>query len=92
MKRNGPRVTLELSCFDCAHEHSESYAVQGDSGHDVSCKHPSLVAPKRVGDTAWRTPVWCPERAAALKAATAELLTEPTGATTPKQEDSPDGR
>lgn len=78
-KREGPRVTLKASCFDCVHERSEHYAVQGDSGCDVYCAHPDVVATSRVqsrgriGDTTWDTPDWCPLlRAAIDKARRAE--------------------
>jgi hypothetical protein len=59
MKREGPLVTLELSCDGCAHEKSVWYQVQSDSGHKVYCTHPS-VKKKRIGDTNWDTPAWCP--------------------------------
>lgn len=71
-KNDGPRVTISASCFDCAHEESESYAVQGDSGCKVYCAHPSVVAEsalrsrRRVGDTTWATPAWCPLLAPAI--------------------------
>lgn len=65
-KSEGPRVTITLSCADCVHERSESYRVQGDSGHDVSCAHPASPPPARVGDTTWATPLWCPLRSQAL--------------------------
>lgn len=69
-KRNGPRVTVKLSCFDCRWETSSHYAVQGDSGCDVSCSHPERIGSEaRVGDTTWDTPKWCPLRGAALRAA-----------------------
>lgn len=66
MKRNGPRIMIKASCFDCEYEHSESYAVQGDSGHDVSCTHPDAPAKSDIGDTTWDTPSWCPLLAQAL--------------------------
>ena len=61
-KREGPRVRIDASCFDCAYECSESYAVQGDSGHDVYCTHPDVPGEraKHIGDTTWNTPEWCP--------------------------------
>lgn len=58
MKTNGPTVTVKMSCLNCTHEHSESYRVQGDSGHDVYCNHGD--AKRRIGDTTWDTPAWCP--------------------------------
>ena len=58
---NGPRITVKLSCFDCKHESSENYQVQGDSGHKVFCTHPAVAKqPRRIGDTDWSTPMWCP--------------------------------
>lgn len=58
--REGPKTTIRRSCLDCKYEHSERYQVQGDSGHDVSCTHPSLPQAKRIADTSWNTPDWCP--------------------------------
>lgn len=58
--QEGPRITLKASCFDCPFVRSESYRVQSDSGHDVRCEHPSFAKPKRVGDTVWDTPDFCP--------------------------------
>ena len=66
-KVNGPRITVKLSCFDCRHCESESYAVQGDSGMQVYCCHPSAVSidgARRIGDSDWQTPMWCPFLAA----------------------------
>jgi hypothetical protein len=57
--REGPKVTVERSCFGCRYEHSESYQAQGDSGSSVSCVHPT-VGKKRIGDSTWVTPAWCP--------------------------------
>ena len=59
-KREGPRVRFDASCFDCAYEHSEHYAVQGDSGCDVTCTHPDAPDKRDIGDTNWTTPKWCP--------------------------------
>jgi len=56
----GPNVTVRRSCSDCKACNSESYAVQGDSGHYVYCEHPSLPESKYIGDTNWNTPHWCP--------------------------------
>ncbi len=58
--REGPAIRTEASCSGCAHEKSESYAVQGDSGFDVSCLHPKAPTSNRIGDSIWRTPEWCP--------------------------------
>jgi hypothetical protein len=86
--REGPNVTIAMSCHGCRHEHSESYRVQGDSGHDVYCTHPSAVAglhaqvpphhaatliKRTIGDTTWRTPDWCPLRKRALAELAATL-------------------
>lgn len=57
-KREGPSVTVKLSCLNCAHETTESYQCQGDSGCDVYCTHGG--GKRRVGDTRWETPSWCP--------------------------------
>ena len=58
-KREGPEVTTRMSCFECKHVKSEDYACQGDSGHDVYCKHPDAPEKHYVGIT-WKTPEWCP--------------------------------
>lgn len=73
--RVGPRETVNRSCYDCSVCKSESYAVQGDSGHDVYCTHP-LVGRKHIADTSWATPDWCPALppAAPLLAAECERL------------------
>lgn len=55
----GPKITLKMSCFDCPCCRTERYAVQGDSGHDVYCDHPQANG-RRIGDTRWDTPEWCP--------------------------------
>lgn len=59
----GPKVTVKRRCSDCKACNSESYAVQGDSGHYVYCEHPSLPERKYIGDTHWDTPDWCPAAA-----------------------------
>lgn len=70
LSMQGPRVKIELSCFDCDFCTSESYACQGDSGSDVYCIHPEAVEAgkdrRHVGDSRWTTPVWCPLRQAAI--------------------------
>lgn len=58
-ERIGPSVTVSRSCCGCKYERSQSYRVQGDSGHDIYCDHPDVDG-KQVGDTSWRTPDWCP--------------------------------
>ena len=62
MVREGPLVTVKRSCNGCKHEFSESYRIQGDSGFDVSCRQPEVNegALRRIGDTDWNTPKWCP--------------------------------
>lgn len=57
-KREGPLLTIVASCSGCAHERAVYYAVQGDSGYNVSCVHPNGQG--RIGDTTWATPAWCP--------------------------------
>jgi hypothetical protein len=54
---NGPKVTVERSCFDCDHVRTKHYAVQGDSGCDVAC---AAAGGRAIGDTTWKTPDWCP--------------------------------
>ena len=58
-ERIGPTVTVKRSCSGCKYERSQSYRVQGDSGHDIYCDHPDSGG-KVVGDTNWSTPEWCP--------------------------------
>lgn len=61
MTREGPKVRVVRSCFECVHERSEYYAVQGDQGYQVYCAHPAHPGgPRRIGDTTWSTPAWCP--------------------------------
>lgn len=72
-KTNGPHLTIAASCIGCAHETSEGYKVQGDSGFNVRCTHPDAArasgdARGRIGDTTWSTPSWCPRYTAALEA------------------------
>jgi hypothetical protein len=65
--REGPSVRIDARCTGCRYEHSESYAVQGDSGHNVYCTHPAIEGGRRyVADTSWRTPDWCPLLAEAI--------------------------
>ena len=72
MNNEGPTVELTLSCFGCRYVRGESYVVQGDSGINVYCDHPT-VGGHQVGDTRWDTPCWCPFRSAAIKAKVAQL-------------------
>lgn len=68
MSRNGPKIRIEASCFDCKFCKSECYSVQGDSGQHVSCAHPD-TANSDIGDTTWHTPPWCPLLDAAMASA-----------------------
>lgn len=72
MKTDGPKVRLELSCFDCKHEESVSFRCQSDSGHDVYCTEPT-VGRKHISSYSWNTPDWCPLRAAAIAKAVEEI-------------------
>lgn len=59
----GPQVTIKLSCVTCEACETESYNVQGDSGSDVYCAHPSFPIEDRrrhIADTNFKTPEWCP--------------------------------
>lgn len=67
MSAYGPRISIERSCHSCKACAAESYKVQGDSGQDVYCAHPSLPDRKRIGDTRWVTPEWCPAAPAEVK-------------------------
>lgn len=58
-KTNGPHLRIVASCFNCQHEQTERYAVQGDSGTLVYCAEPSITK-RQIGDTTWDTPSWCP--------------------------------
>lgn len=73
----GPNVTVRRSCSDCKACNSESYAVQGDSGHYVYCEHPSLPESKYIGDTNWNTPHWCPVSAPTTQPAPQQEAQEP---------------
>jgi len=86
VKRQGPRLTLQGSCHGCVYEHSEHYCIEDgndvDSGHDVYCANeravsaaPALSANglRRIGDTTWQTPDWCPFIAAAKATLAADL-------------------
>lgn len=74
-KRKGPKLTVTRSCDGCRYEASESYAVQGDSGFRVLCEHPH-VGGRRIGDTTWTTPEWCPERGSESAPESAALASE----------------
>lgn len=53
----GPKLQLRASCFACRYCRTESYEIQSDSGSIVIC---SKEKGKRIGDTSWKTPDWCP--------------------------------
>lgn len=55
----GPMTTISRKCFDCEACQTERYVVQGDSGRDVYCAHPSFTERRYIGDTR-DTPSWCP--------------------------------
>lgn len=68
----GPTERIVRRCDECKACVSENYRCQSDSGHDVYCAHPSLPDRKRIGDTTWYTPDWCPVLAARLSALPAQ--------------------
>lgn len=75
----GPDERIVRTCNACKACVSESYRCQSDSGHDVYCTHPALPERKRIGDTTWSTPDWCPvivahQGDASMTAMTAEQL------------------
>ncbi len=80
----GPKVTVKRRCSDCKACNSESYAVQGDSGHYVYCEHPSLPERKYIGDTNWNTPHWCPVAAPTTQPAPQQEARPVTPYTCPK--------
>jgi hypothetical protein len=81
-KRNGPHLHVIATCQGCVHEHSEHYCIEDgndvDSGHDVYCMHPASQGGqrRRIGDTTWHTPQWCPLLAEARAAFATELAAE----------------
>jgi hypothetical protein len=79
-KTNGPRIRLELTCFDCHWCRSAQYQVHSQDGHNVYCDHPICGGEgqgRYIADTRWDTPAWCPLRTARvaefLKAICADL-------------------
>ena len=80
----GPKITIQASCYNCEHCRTERYAVQGDSGTDVSC---AAVENKPVGDSCWDTPAWCPFVEEAKRAAAQSLLNETSAATGSERKD-----
>lgn len=71
--REGPRVTLQMSCMGCVFEREVRHWRRDDPGTDVYCSHPELKEYGLVGDSTWNTPSWCPLRSAALEAFIAEV-------------------
>lgn len=67
----GPKVELQLSCYDCEYCKNSSYTCQSDSGTDVSC---GAMNNRHIGDTNWNTPDWCPYRTAAIDTAIREMF------------------
>ncbi len=73
-QRKGPRLMVVSSCLGCAYVLTTSYRVQGDSGTYVFCAHSAHAGiPRKVGDTNWTTPEWCPELPAAQERFLREL-------------------
>jgi hypothetical protein len=62
----GPTVEVNYRCSECICCKSERYVCQGDSGHDVYCENPIFQEKKRIGDTNWNTPDFCPYKKDAL--------------------------
>lgn len=58
-KRNGPKVTITLHCWDCAHHHDDP---QHRNYH--YCAHESFGREQfiGVGGPGGETPKWCPLR------------------------------
>jgi len=79
-EREGPQVRIDASCSGCTHERNESYAVQGDSGFNVSCAHPNNPN-RHIGDTTWRTPEWCPLLPISIEQLVRNLKTPPVEST-----------
>ena len=69
-RTNGPRVSLDLTCFHCVHCQTVGYTCQGDSGTDVYCTHPESLEEGQdrrfIGDSRWSTPRWCQLRQSAI--------------------------
>jgi hypothetical protein len=61
---SGPKLRIVASCGDCEYIHVETYRVQGDSGREVSCRHPSQPDANNggyIGEKRYdSTPQWCP--------------------------------
>ena len=52
----GPVKIMRYSCRECEHCVSVPYCCAAE----VTCTHPEVRA-RRIGDTTWDTPAWCPE-------------------------------
>ena len=58
--RIGPEITIRKSCSGCKYCLTEHYHVQGDTGFDKHCTHPTFDEHRDIG-LSWNTPKWCPE-------------------------------
>lgn len=58
--RIGPEITIRKSCSGCKYCVTEHYHVQGDSGFDKYCCHPTFEERRYIG-LSWNTPDFCPE-------------------------------
>lgn len=60
----GPKLRIVASCDACEYLKVETYRVQGDSGRDVTCTHPSVPDANNGGYIGEKrfdsTPQWCP--------------------------------
>lgn len=67
----GPHLRIVASCDRCEYVEVTTYRVQGDSGRDVTCKHPSQPDANNgahIGEQSFdSTPQWCPLLADALR-------------------------
>jgi hypothetical protein len=53
---NGPKITIDISCYSCAHVVEDNYVDSDGAACKVSCSK----AGKLVGISTWQTPEWCP--------------------------------
>ncbi len=58
-KRVGPQFSLNASCYGCVHVRGVNYVEPGRAGCKIYCDHPDRPG-RRVGDSDWSTPSWCP--------------------------------
>lgn len=63
MKRQGPKLFLQVRCDGCIYEKSEYYACQSDTGFDYTCHHPDIKG-KHLPSL---TPDWCPLKEQAIR-------------------------